>query len=336
MKIPRIMLLLVAISLSSCLGGGGGSDNTIVATGTPYSGNLFDVAIAGGAGCNGHLTAGDPGSSDQTLCRDGYAVGYNYTKKIANWVAYHTTSSSVTPSITRNDNFRQDGELPSMSSSTLSDYSGSGYDRGHLAPAATMDFSYASMDQSFLLSNITPQLPDFNRAGWASLEDYVRSCTVEKGELYVFTGPVFNSSTYLTIGNGVAVPDAYYTVMIKPDSPATGFAFLVPHQAVTSDQLENYVTSIDKVEAKTGLDFFSAVRNDVENPIESSSTPICALPWKASTGGGGGGGSVYTCGTKTTCGQMASCAEAYYFLNTCGVSKLDGDKDGVPCESICN
>lgn len=328
------LFLAIALLLSAC--GSSPSDNT-VSSGIPYEGSLYDVSPT--ETCQEHLTAGNPDSSDQILCREGYVVGYNYSTKQANWVQYHITAASVSAGVTRVDSFREDTEIPSISRSTLNDYSGSGYDRGHMAANATMDFSVSSMNESFLLSNISPQLADFNRAGWADLEQYVRDCAEEKGELIVATGPIFNSTSFNTIGAGVAVPDAYYKVILKPGSPASGFAFKIPHAALSNTELENYVTTIDNVEAAIGIDFFSAIRDDVENPVERISKPICPLPWNnvgsGSSGSNGGSSGFAACGTKTTCGQMSSCAEAYYFLNTCGRTRLDGDGDGVPCESIC-
>ena len=292
---------------------------------------LFDTMPA--HTCGDHLVAGDPGTSDQLLCREGFAVGYNYQYKVANWVAYHVTASSVSARYDRNDNFREDAEVTVGSRATLSDYSGSGYDRGHLAPAATVDFSYNAMDESFLLSNIAPQLPDFNRNGWADLEQYVRDCTVEKGELYVITGPIFTSASVPTIGNGVAVPDAYYKVILNPTPPVSAFALKIPHQALAAEEIGNYITSIDQVEAATGFDFLASVTDEIENSIERDTTPVCTLPWGQSQGTGG---TTYSCDIAKNCSDMSSCDEAYYYLNTCGKSSLDADKDGVPCESLCN
>ncbi len=323
-----IVAIAITIGVSGCGGGSGGNDQA--SSGVAYTGNLYDQTPV--ETCNGHLMSGNAGASNQVLCRLGYAVGFNYTTKIANWVQYYITASSVSASVARVDNFREDTDIPQGSRATLSDYSEPVYDRGHMAPNATMDFSVASMDESFLLSNIAPQLPSLNRYAWADFEQYVRDCAVAQGTLVVATGPVFKSTVHTSIGNGVAVPDGFYNVILKPGSPAMGFAVIIPHQAITNTQIKDYVTSIDAVEAATGLNFFAAVRDDIENRVEKSTSPICALPWGAPVTGGGAFGA---CGSKTTCGQMTSCSEAYYFLNTCGRISLDADKDGIPCESIC-
>jgi len=106
--------------------------------------------------CNGHVAFGIPGPDDQLLCREGYAVGYDYDKKIPAWVAYRLTPDSVNKKFKRSNKFKEDTEIPTQYRSTLSDYKGSGYDRGHMAASATVDSSYNAMMESFLLSNMTP------------------------------------------------------------------------------------------------------------------------------------------------------------------------------------
>lgn len=294
---------------------------------------LFDSVP--GSTCGKHLRAGLPAASDQLLCRQGYAVGYNYKTREADWVAYHVTAASVAGRVERNNHFREDVEIPAGLRATLSDYAGSGYDRGHLAPAATMDFNLTSMDESFLLSNIAPQLPGFNRAGWADLEQYIRDCAGKTGELYVVTGPIFTATTRRSLGAGVAIPDAYYKVILKPTAPVSAFAVRIPHRAFSVGEIPSYVVSVDQVEAETGMDFFSAVTDTIEASVERITTPICALPWTRTKTAGNSENSGYSCAVNKHCSEMTSCDEAYFYLRSCGQTALDRDKDGVPCESIC-
>ncbi len=331
----KALVLIVSISFVFLIFGCGSSgENSIYVDKTTYSGDLLDGTL--NPECVNHLAVGVPGPSDQVLCRDAYAVGYNYTNKVADWVAYHVTADSVSLSYPRNDNFREDLEIPVGYRAVLSDYSGSGYDRGHLAPNATVDYSFNAMDESFLLSNITPQLASFNRGAWASLEEYFRDCTVEVDEMYVVTGTVVSAASG-SVGNQVKIPTKYYKAAIKISSPAKAMAFLLPHEDIATDHLPDYLVSVDQLEAEVGIDLFSAVRDDIESSVESSRSAVCALPWAPAltpvpvptpT-------PVYSCSTSKTCTQMSSCQEAYYYFNTCGVSRLDGDKDGVPCEVIC-
>ncbi|WP_045481481.1 DNA/RNA non-specific endonuclease [Vibrio owensii] len=218
--------------------------------------------------CGQHLDKGMPSTnSDQFLCRDGYAVGYNYDTKNADWVAYHVTAESVNITNKRSNSFKEDTEMPDYARSTLADYKGSGYDRGHLAPSATMDFTRESMKQSFLMSNMSPQLPGFNRVGWRVLEEHVRDLANEYNELYVVTGPIYEGNEG-TIGNGVVIPSAFYKVILDP-SFDEAIAFIVPHRDVSSSELANFITTIDEVERQTGLDFFSQTPDSIEDNMES-------------------------------------------------------------------
>ncbi|RIW14944.1 DNA/RNA non-specific endonuclease [Vibrio harveyi] len=218
--------------------------------------------------CGQHLDKGMPSTnSDQFLCRDGYAVGYNYDTKNADWVAYHITAESVNITNKRSNSFKEDTEMPDYARSTLADYKGSGYDRGHLAPSATMDFTRESMKQSFLMSNMSPQLPGFNRVGWRVLEEHVRDLANEYNELYVVTGPIYQGNEG-TIGNGVVLPSAFYKVILDP-SFDEAIAFIVPHRDVSSSELANFITTIDEVERQTGLDFFAQTPDSIEDNMES-------------------------------------------------------------------
>ncbi len=150
--------------------------------------------------------------------------------------------------------------------STLSDYKGSGYDRGHMAASATVDISYGSMMESFLLSNITPQLPGLNRQGWRYLESYIREWTNERGELYVVTGAMFVGE-HGVIGNGVHVPTHYYKIVFD-SAGLDAIAFLVPHRAISKGDLPAFIVSVDEVEHRTGLDFNNLLDDAVEDDIE--------------------------------------------------------------------
>ncbi|MEF1190237.1 DNA/RNA non-specific endonuclease, partial [Vibrio parahaemolyticus] len=187
--------------------------------------------------------------------------------KNADWVAYHITAESVNITNKRSNAFQEDTEMPDYARSTLADYKGSGYDRGHLAPSATMDFTQESMKQSFLMSNMSPQLPGFNRVGWRVLEEHVRDLANEYNELYVVTGPIYQGNEG-TIGNGVAIPSAFYKVILDP-SFDEAIAFIVPHRDVSSSELTNFITTIDEVERQTGLDFFAQTPDSIEDNMES-------------------------------------------------------------------
>lgn len=220
--------------------------------------------------CNGHVAYGIPGPDDQFLCREGYAVGYDYDTKVPTWVAYRLTPESVNKKFERSNKFKEDIEIPPIYRSVLSDYKGSGYDRGHMVASATVDFSYNAMMESFLLSNIAPQLPGLNRQGWKYLEAYVREWVNERGELYVVTGTLFVDS-HDVIGNGVHIPTHFYKVIFDPVTMDV-IAFLVPHRPISKSELPEFIVSVDEVELQTGLDFNNflddALEDDIENDVE--------------------------------------------------------------------
>lgn len=223
-------------------------------------------AAASATVCNQHLAQGTPNNSDQILCRDGYAAGYNYQNKVSNWVAYHITQDTVNAFYKRSNSFRTDTELPADFRATSRDYTKTGYDRGHLAPSGTMDFSQESMQQSFLMSNMAPQLPGFNRGGWKGLEEKVRQWANTYDELYVVSGPIWDGNeTY--IGNGVYIPNSFYKVILDPIYN-DAIAFIIPHRKVSSSELPSFITSVNEVEQVTQLDFFSDLPDSVEDEIE--------------------------------------------------------------------
>ncbi len=141
-----------------------------------------------------------------------------------------------------------------------------GYDRGHMAASATVDSSYNAMMESFLLSNMTPQLPGLNRQGWRYLESYIREWTNERGKLYVVTGAMFIGE-HGVIGHGVHVPTHFYKVVYDPVGQ-DAIAFLVPHRAISKGELPVFIVSVDEVERQTRLDFNNLLDDTIENDIE--------------------------------------------------------------------
>ncbi|ALA26532.1 DNA/RNA endonuclease (plasmid) [Piscirickettsia salmonis] len=207
--------------------------------------------------CHGFMKYGIPGKADQYLCREGYSVGYNYKTKQPRWVAYHLTSKSVSKRIKRHDDFRPDPAIPYQYQAQLSDYKRSGYDRGHLAPYAAMDFDKNSASQSFLLSNMSPQKAGLNRQGWAKLESNVRFWAKYKSEVYVYTGPIFQGKNIKTIGkNKVAVPTAFFKIIFAPQQKQA-LAFVMPNKRVAKNKVSEYRTNIAHIEKLTGLKFLS-------------------------------------------------------------------------------
>ncbi len=200
----------------------------------------------------------------------GFFLLYDEEHEQPVWVAYHLSQEELYGSAKRKDNFRPDASIPTESAS-LSDYRGSGYDRGHLIPAADLSWSEEAMGDSFYLSNMSPQEPQFNRGIWSTLEATVRNFADTEGAVYVVTGPILTDGPYKTIGkNEVTVPKHYYKVILdytEPDFKAIGF--VLPNEG-SDERLESFATTVNEVERLTSLDFFPLLPDKLEESLESS------------------------------------------------------------------
>ena len=210
-------------------------------------------------------------NEDVILRKIAFGLKYNDTTKQPDWVAYELTLNEVYSNETkRSNNFKIDTEI-STGTATNDDYRYSGYDKGHLAPAADMKFSKQAMDESFLFTNICPQVPAFNRGIWASLESMVRYWAVVNEAVMVVCGPIFYSNEYITIGiNEIGVPDAFYKIILDYREPEKkGIAFIIPNRK-KENEISFYVCSIDDVEIITGEDFFPFLSPHAEKLLEAS------------------------------------------------------------------
>jgi len=130
---------------------------------------------------NENMLFGFPGGQGIALTKKHFVILYDTTTLVPEWVAYHLTAENVQGSANRQDDFRPDPDLPEGKRSELSDYKNSGYDRGHLAPAADFKRSEEAMSETFFLSNMAPQRPNLNRMSWSHLEEEVRTLAKKHG-----------------------------------------------------------------------------------------------------------------------------------------------------------
>ena len=209
--------------------------------------------------------------TDIVVQHTGYTLCYSEEDEQPYWVAYVLTADEVfADNAQRADNFHEDPSIPT-GSATLADYRGSGYDRGHMIPAADLKWSEQSMDDSFFMSNMSPQVGALNRGVWADLESVVRTFAAQNQAICVVTGPVLTDGPYKKIGsNGVSVPNYYYKAILDytgPEHKAIGF--LLANEGSKED-LETFAVTIDELEEMTGLDFFPRLPDDEEAVLESS------------------------------------------------------------------
>lgn len=211
-----------------------------------------------------------PSDSSSVLKYLGFHLSYNEEFEQANWTAYILTRKMVEKGqFERKDNFRADTNI-STSSASLADYRKSGFDRGHLVPAADMKWSEQAMSESFLMSNISPQVPGFNRNLWKNLETKVRKWAIENDSLYIITGPVLTDIDLFIGKNKVGVPHAYFKLIIDISAPDyKGIAFLIENKASSRDVF-SYALSLDSLEVILNYNFFPDQESYSIEYIESS------------------------------------------------------------------
>ena len=208
-------------------------------------------------------------TKSQVIEHVGYTVSYNEQRRNANWVAYELTGQEVDGTEPRGSKFIPDPDVKGRQA-VDDDYRNSGWDRGHLAPAADMKWSEQAMDESFYLSNVSPQNGNLNRGVWKSIEELTRDNAQRYGEILVVTGPVFTNKKGLGyIGdNRVIIPNGFYKVLLAYDNGYTGIGFYCENVA-GKKKLSTYARSIDEIEDITGIDFFHLLPDEIEGIAEA-------------------------------------------------------------------
>jgi endonuclease G len=217
---------------------------------------------------NVEIPAAITGRQEQIITHIGYTVSYNSDWKIPNWVAYELTKEEVEGVIARGHNFIPDPEVNYVESATTNDYKNSGWDRGHMAPAADMKWSEQAMKESFYLSNICPQNKNLNSGIWKSLEEQVRGLATEKGNIYIVCGPIVSKQPE-TIGyNKVVIPNAFFKVLLQNDNGDwSAIAFMFANENGRKP-LSTYAMSVEEIQNITNIDFFPALPDSIEEKIE--------------------------------------------------------------------
>lgn len=207
--------------------------------------------------------------STETLVKHyAYCLLYDEYYEQAKWVFYSLNKNKINGPFSRSDKFKKD-TLINTGSSSHSDYKGSGYDRGHLAPAADMTWSKQAMDESFFYSNMSPQTPSFNRGVWRKLESRIRKWVVDYDSLYITTGPVLDTNLTF-IGKEVAVPNYFFKSVVGfKDSTLNAIGFILPNEG-SRKNLEDFVVSIDSLESFSGLNLNARLKESVQHSLEKS------------------------------------------------------------------
>ena len=198
----------------------------------------------------------------------GMDISFNPRYHIPNWVSWELTADETEGDVARTNKFYADPDVEGCAETW--DYSYSGYDRGHMAPAGDMKWDKDAMAETFYMTNICPQVKSLNTGTWKRLEEKCRTWAQIEGSLYIVCGPVIDGEPVEYIGDSrVYVPKKFFKVILSPYStPAKGIGFIIPNGKVKGGMQECAVP-IDSVEAVTGHDFFASLPDEIENEVES-------------------------------------------------------------------
>jgi endonuclease G len=212
------------------------------------------------AQCAGHVPYGQPklaGKKDTTvICRAGYFTEHDNEAKIPVWASYTLTPVNALGCEPRTNAFATDQSLTSGRRSTPGDYAGTGYDQGHNVPDGDQSYNLDVERQSFLMSNMLPQLPGFNRGIWKLLETSVRGWAVQRGNsITIYSGPIYDVAKNKTIGpNKVTVPHGFYKIVIDNKTKET-LAFVFDHAEGQGNDLTKVISTVAEIQKLTGIDF---------------------------------------------------------------------------------
>ncbi len=220
-----------------------------------------------------------PSHKGQLVKHKFYALSYVEEWEQAEWVCYKLTKQILQmPNVKRSDWFNED-PLITTGSAKHFQYKGSGYTRGHMAPAGDMSFDQTAMEESFFMSNMSPQPRALNNGIWRELEEQTRDWVYQNKELYIVSGPVFYGSPKYFKKHKIAIPDAFFKVLLDVDGPEKkGICFIIPNK-LSNQPLSDFAFSIDEAESKTGINFFSQF---MVNEIESLESSINIARWPIS------------------------------------------------------
>lgn len=211
------------------------------------------------------------GADDHIVEHEAYTSSYNTTTLIPNWVAYELTEDEIEGETNRDDKiFQMDPDLSRTRQAMREDYSGSGWTKGHMTPAADARWSDDAVEETFYFTNICPQDETLNGGDWQYLEKQVRNWARRYGSAYVVSGPIIGENIYGTIGERhVTVPDAFFkVVLVNTGSAYHSIAFVMTNDD-SRQFLRDCALSVNSLEEMTGIDFFPGLEDSIEDQVEA-------------------------------------------------------------------
>lgn len=202
----------------------------------------------------------------------GYTLSYNKKHNTPNWSAWKLTKAHTDGPIGRSQKFWADPDIPRAYRVDYYDYKDSGYDRGHMCPAADMKWNREAMHDCFYMSNMCPQTHNLNAGSWKTLEDACRRWAIKEGAIYIVCGPVYKGTKHERIGidHVIDVPEGFFKAVLSlKKGKEKAIAFYYDNNE-RNQPMSKTARSVDEIESITGLDLFAAVDNKLENKIEAS------------------------------------------------------------------
>ncbi len=199
----------------------------------------------------------------------GFTLSFNKNNKTPNYVVWELLGTEVSNEVSRSDNFWQDKDIEGCPAHK--DYTNSGYDRGHMCPAADQKWSEQAMNDCFVMANMCPQIHELNAGAWETLESKERLWAKRDSAVMIVAGPIYTEDDTVYYGNAkVRIPGAFFKVLIAPylEQPR-GIAFVYPNMKCPGN-MQDYATTIDEVEKITGFDFFATLPDELEDALESA------------------------------------------------------------------
>uniref|UniRef100_UPI0040494557 DNA/RNA non-specific endonuclease n=1 Tax=Flavobacterium sp. TaxID=239 RepID=UPI0040494557 len=207
-------------------------------------------------------------TSNNVYKHKGYSFSYMEKYEQSEWVAYYLEESDFSSGKYTRPFFNQD-PLVETKSADWRNYKKTKYNKGHLCPAGDRKKSYALYKETFYTSNASPQLYDFNAGIWNRFEQKTRYWASKYNGVYVVTGGVLTKGLKTIGKEKVAVPDYFYKILLSKDGSRM-IGFLVPHKD-SDAPLSTFSVSVDTIEEVTGIDFFPALDDVLENKLEVNS-----------------------------------------------------------------
>lgn len=207
----------------------------------------------------------------QIKAYEGFRLSFNKENHTPNWVAWELLGSETDGAEKRSNKFWADSEITGCPET--SDYTRSGYDRGHMCPSADQKWSAKAMEDCFVMTNMVPQDHALNAGAWGTLEDKERQWAKRDSAIIIIAGPLYDASDKNRIGSiGVRVPSACYKVLAAPyANPPRGIAFLYPNMTAPGN-MENYAMTIRELESLTGFDFLYNLPDSIEELVETTAS----------------------------------------------------------------